>query len=401
MRSLPSIASRAIEPRRVAFTLAGAVLMTWLMPAVVWACPFCGPAESVTRQMGMVEAAAIVRATGEPTNPATRLRPYYVEHVLKGADRLDKDEEGNFATVRSFSPEKEPKPEDRYLIYGADDSGEIYWSAPLPLTARAVEYLTRELPQAPPEGVERLRYFVPRLRHPEQFIADDAYAEFARTEYDVVQELRPYLSRKELREWIEDEKTNSAHRRLYLTLLGLCATKDDAAWLRALIPVEQAKEPTDRALDALVACYLTITGEEGLEWVEQEILRKPDPVFADVNAAVLALRFHGEQEKVIPRERLAASMRLVLDHPQWVDTVVADLARWKDWSALDRLVEIYRDADEQHRYVRVPIVQYMKACPLPEAKEALKKLEAIDPQAVRRANSLFLPFGAGGSGARN
>ncbi len=58
--------------------------------------------------------------------------------------------------------------------------------------------------------MERLRYFVPRLRHPEQFIADDAYAEFARTDYPVVQELKPYLSRTELREWIEDEKTNNA-----------------------------------------------------------------------------------------------------------------------------------------------------------------------------------------------
>src|SRR5690606_4845631 len=167
------------------------------------------------------------------------------------------------------------------------------------------------------------------------------------------------------------------------------------------IPVEQAKEPTDRSLDALVACYLTITGEEGLEQVEHEILKKPDPVFADVNAVVLALRFHGEQEKVIDRERIAASMRIVLDHPNWVDTVVADLARWKDWSAMDRLVEIYRTADAEHRYVRVPIVQYMKACPLPEAKEALKTLEEIDPQAVRRASSVFLPFGPGSGGTRN
>lgn len=401
MRSLRSVAARAGLSGRWVLLLAAVPLTAWLTPAAALACPFCGPAESVTRQMSMVEAAAVVRATGEPTNPETRLRPYFVEHVLKGADRLAKNDAGDYLPVRSFSPTEEPKAEDRYLILGADDSGELYWSAPLPVNARAVQYLTRELPLAPAEGVERLRFFVPLLRHEEQFIADDAYGEFARTEYDVVQQLRPYLSRKTLRAWIEDEKTTTAQRRLFLTLLGLCATKDDAGWLRALIPVEQAKEPTDRSLDALVACYLTITGEEGLEQVEHEILKKPDPVFADVNAVVLALRFHGEQEKVIDRERIAASMRIVLDHPNWVDTVVADLARWKDWSAMDRLVEIYRTADAEHRYVRVPIVQYMKACPLPEAKEALKTLEEIDPQAVRRASSVFLPFGPGSGGTRN
>lgn len=401
MRPIRSATVRAGWSGRWAFILAASLLAAWLAPAAAQACPFCGPAESVTRQMSVVEAAAVVRATGEPTNPETRLRPYFIEHVLKGADRLVKDEGGNYVPVRSFSPAEEPKADDRYLILGADDSGELYWSAPLPVNARAVQYLTRELPQAPAEGVERLRFFVPLLRHEEQFIADDAYGEFARTEYDVVQQLRPYLSRKTLRAWIEDEKTTTSQRRLFLTLLGLCATKDDAPWLRELIPVEQAKEPTDRSLDALVACYLTITGEDGLARVEHEILKKPDPVFADVNAIVLALRFHGEQEKVIDRERLAASMRLVLDHPNWVDTVVADLARWKDWSALDRLVEIYRTADAEHRYVRVPIVQYMKACPLPEARTALKTLEEIDPQAVRRASSVFLPFGAGSGGSRN
>lgn len=366
-----------------------------LLPSAVVACPFCGPAESVTRQMSVVEAAAIVRPTGEPTNPETRLRPYFVEHALKGADRLLKDDDGKYRPVLSFTPPEEPKPDNRFLILGADDNGELYWSAPLPLTARAVEYLTRELPQAPAEGVDRLRYFLPRLRHEEPYIADDAYGEFARTEYDIVQQLKPHLSREELRAWIEDEKTTTAQRRLFLTLLGLCATRDDAPWLQALIPVEQAKDPTDRSLDALVACYLTVTGEKGLDWAEKEIMLKPDPAFSDVNAVVLALRFHGEQEDVIDRDRLAASLRLVLEHPNWVDTVIADLARWKDWSVLDRLVEIYRAADEDHRYVRVPIVQYVKACPLPQAKEVLKTLEEIDPQAVRRASSVFLPFGTG------
>ncbi len=404
MRPQLSATARVGLSRRSAGMLStaasGLLLAMVVLPVTAMACPFCGPAESVTRQMSLVEAAAIVRATGEPTNPETRLRPYFVEHVLKGADRLAKDADGKFRKVLSFSPAEEPKPDDRYLILGADDSGELYWSAPLPVNERAIEYLTQELPQAPAEGVERLRFFVPRLRHEEPYIADDAYGEFARTEYDVVQQLRPYLSREELRKWIEDEKTTTSQRRLFLTLLGLCATPDDADWLRALIPVEQAKEPADRSLDALVACYLTVTGEKGLEWVEKEILLEQEPVFSDVNAVVLALRFHGEQEKVIDRERLAASLRLVLNHPNWVDTVVADLARWKDWSVLDRLVEIYRTADEEHRYVRVPIVQYVKACPLPEAKEALSKLEAIDPQAVRRASSVFLPFGVGGPGER-
>jgi hypothetical protein len=35
------------------------------------------------------------------------------------------------------------------------------------------------------------------------------------------------------------------------------------------------------------------------------------------------------------------------------------------------------------------VVNYLRACPLPEAEVALKKLEEIDPESVRRANTFF------------
>ncbi len=377
-----------------------AALAAALVGFVPWsgqlrACPFCGPAESATSRMAMIEAAVVAQATGEPTNAETRLRPYWVKHVLKGADRLPKTGQQP-ATILAFSPEEEPKPGDRYFILGADDGGELYWSAPYPLTPGAVEYLVNVLPDAPKEGAERLRFFLPRLKHEEPFIADDAYAEFAMTDYEIVKKLTPHLSRAELRKWIEDLQTTTAQRRLFLTLLGLCGQPDDADWLAPLIPVEQKKETIDRALDALVACYITLRGEEALHDIERKFLKTPAAVFADVNAVVQALRFHGEQESVIERDRVAQSMRLVLATADWADIVVTDLTRWKDWSALDRLVEIYKNADDDHRYVRVPIVQYVKACPLPEAKAALAVLEEIDPQAVRRASAFVLPLGIGG-----
>jgi hypothetical protein len=72
--------------------------------------------------------------------------------------------------------------------------------------------------------------------------------------------------------------------------------------------------------------------------------------------------------------------------------VIPDLARWEDWESLDKLVELYRNADEKSIFVRPPVVMFVRACPLPEAKEKLKELEKIDPGAVKRANTFF-PFG--------
>ncbi|MCK4683536.1 MAG: hypothetical protein KAT44_01150, partial [Pirellulales bacterium] len=52
------------------------------------------------------------------------------------------------------------------------------------------------------------------------------------------------------------------------------------------------------------------------------------------------------------------------------------------------LTTIYVDATPENIFVREPIVNYMKACPLPEAASALVKLREIDPDAVRRAATL-------------
>jgi hypothetical protein len=95
------------------------------------------------------------------------------------------------------------------------------------------------------------------------------------------------------------------------------------------------------------------------------------------------------------------SLKLLLDEPKLADLVIADLARWQDWSVIDRLVTIFKDAKADNIFVREPIVNYLRACPLPEAAAAVQELEAIDPEAVRRAATLagLAGIAAAGEGA--
>ena len=55
---------------------------------------------------------------------------------------------------------------------------------------------------------------------------------------------------------------------------------------------------------------------------------------------------------------------------------------------VDRLATLFETATADNIFVREPIVNYMKACPLPEAAAVLQKLERIDPEAVRRAATM-------------
>lgn len=86
---------------------------------------------------------------------------------------------------------------------------------------------------------------------------------------------------------------------------------------------------------------------------------------------------------------MVESLHHVLDRTDLADLVIPDLARWSDWSQIDRLTKLFIEADAENNWVRVPVVNYLRACPLPEAAAAMKKLEEVDPESVRRANTFF------------
>jgi hypothetical protein len=128
--------------------------------------------------------------------------------------------------------------------------------------------------------------------------------------------------------------------------------------------------------------------------IEEKFLANKDCQYSDTLAAIGALRFHINEERVISKDRALAAMHLLLDRPEVADAVIPDLARAEDWSVLPRLVALAKDADEKSYWVRTPVVQYLMACPLPEATVAVKELAEIDPEAVKRA-SFFVPQLAG------
>ena len=57
------------------------------------------------------------------------------------------------------------------------------------------------------------------------------------------------------------------------------------------------------------------------------------------------------------------------------DLVITDLTRWEDWDSMPRLVKLFEEADSETSWVRVPVIHYLRACPLDEAKINLTKLK--------------------------
>jgi hypothetical protein len=59
--------------------------------------------------------------------------------------------------------------------------------------------------------------------------------------------------------------------------------------------------------------------------------------------------------------------------------LIPDLARWEDWTVIDRLVELFKTSNEESSWVRVPVINYLRACPNPEAAAKIDELAKKKP----------------------
>lgn len=364
-----------------------AIACPWSLPDAA-ACPFCAAqSQTFSEEMASMDVVVLARLVELPPplkpgagNEVTKAR-FELARTLKGESLV-----GNRRQIESIYFGDGEKGQ-AFLIMGVDPP-KLMWSTPLALTPRAEKYIM-QLAKLPAEGADRLVFFQQFLEDKEELLARDAYDEFARAPYNIVVKLKDKMNHDQLLAWIQSDEIPASRRRLYLTMLGVCGTSSDLPALEAMLKSSDRKQKS--GLDAMIACYLTLKGPDGMDLVEDLFLKNHKAEYADTYAAIMALRFHGTETTVVPQERILGGLRHMLDRPKLADLVIPDLARWEDWSVVERLVQLFKDADMESSWVRVPVINYLRACPLPKAKDYIDELEKIDPDAVKRANTFF-PF---------
>lgn len=363
------------------------LLVALLATTPLKACPFCEATSPTWLQtVAEAETAVIARAVkvqspakGDDVVPLVDVTFELVE-VLRGQEQL--------RGTRQFHCEllETPRVGAQWLLNGAG-APQISWSPLAELTPERAKYFAtaRKLPST---GNARWQWFYQYLEHADELLAADAYGEFAGAPFAEVQGFGSEIKRAQLWQWIRREQTPEHRRGLYYTMLGVCGTAADVTTLEALLVTPEKRPPG--GFDALIACYLSLRGEAGLKVVEAKLLHDKAAREEDVQAVLLALRFHGEEQHVLKRTQIAQAYRLVLDRPQLAGVVIPDLARWQDWDSMDALVALFKTSDRDAQWLRIPIVAYLRACPLPKAKEQLTQLAKIDPEAIEQADSLSL-----------
>jgi hypothetical protein len=309
-------------------------------------------------------------------------RTFRIIHIIKGKDLLGQAEQ---IEVVHFGEEPTGT---KFLISGRMDPG-LRFGVLVSLTDHSEAYV-RQLLRLPEKGPERLVFFLNCLEDREALLADDAFHEFDTAPYTDIIKLGELLPHDKIVAWIKDPQTAPSRRRLSFLLLGACGRirprLDDVAMLEKTIAAN--RDEPDPSLHAAIACYLTLKGDAGLPLIEDRFLSNTQRNYSHTYSAIVAVRFHLQNEEIIPRQRLLASLRILLDRADLADLVIRDLARWEDWSAMERLVTLFKEAAEESCWVRMPVAQYLMVCPLPEAAQRLRELAEIDPKAIERASLL-------------
>jgi hypothetical protein len=411
MVDMPDLKKR---PWAVGIVLGAAVIATVLFTPlgalVARACPFCSAsAQTFSEEMATMDVVAIAKLVHVPppseNSDDLAKAKFEIVELLKMSKGTPATSPDGSVPAKVAAPTNvstpvtgvkvgdtietiyfgDGKPGSKFLIMGIDPP-KVMWSTPLLLSPRAQEYLVK-ITKLPKDGNERYTFFQQFLEDEDEMLARDAYDEFAKAPYDTIKALKPHMNHEQLVKWLQNPDIPASRRRLYFVMLGVCGTEDDLPMLEAAMKSNDRKARS--GLDSLIACYLTLKGEGGMDLVEELFLKNKKSDYADTYSAIMALRFHGTEGGVIKKERLLRGLKYMLDRPELADLVIPDLASWEDWSAVDQLFELFKNADEKSTWVRVPVINYLRKCPLAHAKELLKECEKIDPASVKRANTFF------------
>jgi hypothetical protein len=263
----------------------------------------------------------------------------------------------------------------------------VEWSVPQPISPQAMNYV-RKLTTLPKDGPDRLRFFLDYLEDEDEIPRGDAFDEFTSADYATIKALKPHLNHDKIVARIQDPEISASHRRLHLLMLGVCGNEKDAQLLESELRASDRKGR--KALDAVIACYLSLQGESGITLIENLFLRSKDADYASTYSAIIALRFHGNEAGVLKRERVVQAMRLMLKRLDLADLAIPDLAAWEDWQVSEEVFELFKAAGPKKSWIRIPAINYLRLCPTPRAKEMLAECEKIDPEATKRAR-LFFP----------
>jgi hypothetical protein len=241
----------------------------------------------------------------------------------------------------------------------------------------------------PPE--KRLAYFSGYLEHADRDIARDAYLEFAHAPYEDVLRVADRFDFALVRGWLESPRVPDERKGFYGLVLGMAPRAEDRAANRSLLQrlMEADRGEFRAGFDGVVAGYLLLTGEAGLQRIEERYFVNEQAKHGDIRHVMNALRFYYEYGPKEAHADIASTVARLVARPGFAAAAITDLARWEHWDVLDQVAALYDSEPAPDGPTRRAIIGYLRACDKPQADAALVRLRKRDPKGVEAAEKLL------------
>jgi hypothetical protein len=216
---------------------------------------------------------------------------------------------------------------------------------------------------------QRVVLVVPYLENSDALVAQIAWEELARAPYASMDAVRSRIDAKTVEGWLNDPKVVSRHA-AYTLVLGFVGGPADAARLEDRM--ETAWKSHDATnLAAMIGADLELRGPSRVGWVEAMYFADRARTMPEIEAALLALKVHGEANRTVPRERVIKAYRaFIRERPPMAGFVAQQLADWDHWDATTEYTALLASDAVKDPASHLAVVNYLQRAAA--AKAALR-----------------------------
>lgn len=357
----------------------------------VVACPFCPSASStLTRDASdaqLIVAGTLTNAKFDPAATFQGTTELIIENTVKDHPFL-KDKKS--IVIERYLPLEKDKP-TKYLIFGDIYNGKLdaYRGIPLAKDSKIDKYLKGALAIKDKDAPTRLAYFFDYLDSSEVDVAQDAFMEFAASDYKDYRPLAEKLPPEKIVRWLQDESTPVSRLGLYGSMLGHCGKEEHAEALRKILD-----DPNKRLLtgvDGMLAGYIMLKPKEGWKYL-QGIMGDKSKDFMQRYAALRAARFFWEfRADVISKKEIVETVTTLIDQDDIADLAIEDLRKWECWTLTDRILGLFDKKSHDVPIVRRAIMRFaLSARENPKATAFVAMMRQKDADWVKDIEELLL-----------
>jgi hypothetical protein len=178
----------------------------------------------------------------------------------------------------------------------------------------------------------RIKLVLPYLEDPDPLVAQIAAGEVARAPYATLDAAKSGLDPNLVEGWL-DHPWLASRCTPYTLLLGFAGGASDVDRIERRI--DKVRQTHDAAnLAAMLTADLQLRGPDRVGWLEQAYFTDQSRSMAEIEAALLALKVHGDTNAAVPRDRVIQAYRVFIrQRPAMAGFVAEELAEWGYWDA--------------------------------------------------------------------